>query len=168
MQVEADAAHEVQAEKKRAVERKAHAFRVTKATAKRVTEITGQACMVAADSYSPQLAVALKAKRCRIVQDVTEADVFICLNPVEVGRKVNFAAVLKGSYIVCPQVVHSGSGAAIKYKSAISKARKIWVTQGFREKHDILLQVIVKIAFAGTIASRWVQLQSKEDREIIP
>jgi hypothetical protein len=150
------------------MDRKAHAVRVTRVAAKRVTDITGQACMVAEDSNSRELTIALTTKRCRIVQDMTEADVFIAQDPTKVGRKVKFAAVLKGSYIVCPQVVHSGSGAAIKYKRAISKARKVWITQAFREKHHVLLQVIDKIAFSGALDSRWVQLQSKEDRQIIP
>jgi hypothetical protein len=75
------------------MERKAHAVRVTRVSAKRVTEIIGQACMVAEDSNSRELTIALTAKRCRIVQDMTEADVFIAQDPTKVGRKVKFAAV---------------------------------------------------------------------------
>ena len=57
--------------------------------------------------------------------------VFVAGELENVGQRVALAAVLRGGYTTVPSTLINGHGLGVKYCSALSSRRKIWMTDEF-------------------------------------
>ena len=65
------------------------------------------------------------------------AKLFIAGDPLGMGQRSRWAAVLNGAYVVTPQAFneHGNLGPALKYKDASNIRRWVYMTHSFKEKH---------------------------------
>ena len=63
-----------------------------------------------------------------------------------VGQRVALAAVLRGGYVTVPSTLINGHGPGVKYCSALSSRRKIWMTDEFTSKHQALSTILREAA----------------------
>ena len=64
-----------------------------------------------------------------------EATIHVCDNPWKASSLATFSAVLMGRWILTPSVVVGQRGAALKFSSALSKKRKVWVSESFQKQY---------------------------------
>ncbi len=91
------------------------------------------------------------------VVDPCAANILVAPDPAAVGRTLHWAAAMHGLWIATPELLTCGRGSAIKYVAAVSKRRKIWVSQAFQERYPRLFILVAEAALG-----KWVFLGSKE------
>lgn len=77
----------------------------------------------------------------RIAPTDREADVLVVEHPGEQGSRTEFAAILKGSCVVCPSVIIERKGPALLYKANNTK-RKVYISQRYRDKAPATVEII--------------------------
>ena len=90
---------------------------------------------------------ALASHRAVSTDSMHTATIFIGDNPWHLTQRlVQWAAVLSGSWVVTPNVFIKGSGACVKYHSALETRRRVWVSEAARAAHPktwiLLLEVM--------------------------
>ena len=72
-----------------------------------------------------------------------DADIFVNEDPTKPGDRTLWAAVLRGGRIATPQfLLNEQRGGSIKYKPALESRRKLWISDGFAARHDVIAQII--------------------------
>jgi hypothetical protein len=79
------------------------------------------------------------------------AKLFIAADPLGMGQRSKWAAVLNGAYVVTPRAFndHGNLGPAVKYKDASRIRRWVYMTPGFRERHQYLVTHIQSLCRAA-------------------
>lgn len=91
-----------------------------------------------------------------------KAQLFVAGDPLVMGQRSKWAAVLNGAYVVTPLAFRDRGnlGPAVKYLSASRIRRWVYMTPGFRERHVHLITLI------QSICRTWTFVDDFEDARI--
>ena len=97
----------------------------------------------------------------RTVTSLHDASLFVVNNPWSVtDTLVAWASALGGAWLVTPEVLEHGRGAALRRLSALATPRKIWVDNAFREQHPQIWHLILQLV--DKYKAKWRFLPSAE------
>ena len=95
-----------------------------------------RACDVPADCFTR---LGITASETRI-----GATAFLTEKPSQPGDRTLLAAVLKGGVVVSKEfLLNDGKGASIKYKSALTSRRNVWLSAKFKETQPAAAKIII-------------------------
>ena len=104
----------------------------------------------------------LRALNFQRVHDRHRARVFIVENIDHFGQHTKWAAVLNGGWIATVDyILNGGSGAALKYKRALSSKRAVWCSPAFKARHAEVHKVIASSMLAST-SHKWSWIDTKD------
>ena len=113
------------------------------------------------DAQSPKLVHTIRRAMGKFTTDRLNADVMIVSDPAELKKTDLCAIMLRGGYVVTPQVLLMGRGACVKYKRATKIKRFMFATAHFQNKHHKVWDVIRRCALLPS--SNWSILATKEE-----
>jgi hypothetical protein len=74
--------------------------------------------------------------------DWAQAELFVVPDLSSLRERVQWRAALAGCWLLSPGVARGEQGIFVKYHAAIQKARKLWFTAEFVDKHGSLTQLL--------------------------
>ena len=90
--------------------------------------------------------------------DKTQARLFVVESLDNPGERIQWMVALHGGWLMTSKQVLTGRGAFVKYTSATSKRRDVYISRAFHQQHAQIAKIVVD-ACSGT---RWTLLQSRE------
>ena len=90
--------------------------------------------------------------------DKTQARLFVVESLDNPGERIQWMVALHGGWLMTSKQVLTGRGAFVKYTSATSKRRDVYISRAFYQQHAPFAKIVVD-ACSGT---RWTLLQSRE------
>ena len=83
------------------------------------------------------------------------ATTFAVSDPVNMSNRIRWVASLCGGYVASPPVLLGGrAGISIAFVSAMSKKKRVWVSPGFKAKHNAIFE-IVKYLVDSVPGTKW-------------
>jgi len=160
--LEQKAVDEQRAREQRARERLAKANRVTRTTRRKQLNTSifdGQACFLLPGVDASKLQATLKSIKCRVATDRLQAQLFIADDPVHIGCRAQWVAVMQGAYVVTGQALQNGQGAVLKYKAARNVKRSVFMTDQFKARHPEVTKILKQCCHP----IKWKLFETKED-----
>ncbi len=91
-----------------------------------------------------------------------DADCIVSSSLEEIGQRVRWVSLLRGSYIMTPKSLTHGA-ASLKLKPAAATQRRVWMSATFKEHHKPTAVLLMSVIRSLGAKSRWSWVESKAD-----
>ena len=88
------------------------------------------------------------------MEDRAVASLFRLLSPSDLGDRVRTVAAQTGAVICTPEMLLTGSGAALKLQRAISWPRHIFLSSGCQHRHQVMIDSVQHVCILQA-GCRW-------------
>ena len=127
-----------------------------------LAELVGQVYLDNGLMWKPEWLLRLGVLGASIASDVHVASVFVAKVPRSpCSSLVNLCAVMRGTWIISPEVLLGRPGPSVKYKSALVTKRVLWSTPAFRQNFRAEWLLILEVLSANS--NRWTVLGSAHE-----
>ena len=96
----------------------------------------------------------IRSRGMHIVDGRMNSTIFVVSDPGSPGERILWRLVLAGGYAAVPGVFTEGRGMAVAYSPAVESKRSVWISPGFRERHEAS-SAIIGDTVKTTPRSRW-------------
>lgn len=128
-------------------------------------ELEGAKTLVEGGLLVGDLSCCLAKRKVSVTESWREANIITVSNPGRLGMRALWTAALQGLFVVTPAFWFDRGGAIVKYVGAMTerRARFVWVTQRFRERHAGIWKILQHFRDMQESSRRWRWLESKEE-----
>ena len=127
-----------------------------------LTAIKGKPAFVAPGVSSPRLLAELARHKLQLVDCPSQADVCFAADPTDPGHRIQWASMLRGGYVLHPNVVLRDDGAGLKFDAAAKLGpRTIYVSAASLSKHNSFWKFMHKVV-GGMPSAKWTWLWKDE------